>query len=133
MSIRVAQVTILVDDYDAAIAWYRERLGFRLIEDRPLAGGKRWVVVAPPGDAGARLLLARARGPRQRAGVGAQAGDRVFLFLETDDFWSAYRRMSAAGVAFRETPREEPYGTVAVFADLSGNLWDLIEPAPRKS
>lgn len=125
---RIATVTVVVDDYDAAIAWYTDKLGFRLAEDVDLGGGKRWVVVEPDGGHGARLLLARADGERQAASIGNQAGGRVFLFLETDDFDRDHQAMLARGVAFREAPRREPYGSVAVFADLSGNLWDLIEP-----
>ncbi|HEU4671186.1 MAG TPA: VOC family protein [Dyella sp.] len=124
----LAQLTLLVNDYDEAIAWYTGRLGFRLREDTPLGEGKRWVVVAPPGADGTGLLLARAATDEQRAAVGRQAGGRVFLFLRTDDFRRDYRRMLAAGVTFRETPREEPYATVAVFEDLYGNPWDLLQP-----
>jgi catechol 2,3-dioxygenase-like lactoylglutathione lyase family enzyme len=118
-----------VDDYDHAIDWYRDCLGFDLIADLPLGGdGKRWVTMAPPGD-GICLLLARAEGDLQVARVGDQAGGRVFLFLETDDFARDHAAMTAWGVAFLEAPRHEAYGTVAVFADLYGSLWDLIEPA----
>lgn len=124
----VATVALIVADYDAAAAWYVEKLGFTLAEDVDLGGGKRWVVVAPPGGQGARLLLAKAEGPEQASSIGDQAGGRVFLFLETDDFVRDYAVMLAAGVEFREAPRHEAYGTVAVFADLHGNLWDLIEP-----
>ena len=124
----LAQLTVLVDDYDEAIAWYTGRLGFVLREDTPLGDGKRWVVVAPPGSDGTGLLLARAATDDQRAAVGRQAGGRVFLFLRTDDFLRDYRRMQAAGVKFRETPREEPYATVAVFEDIYGNPWDLLQP-----
>lgn len=124
----IATIALVVSDYDEALAFYREKLGFRLIEDTPLAPGKRWVLVAPPGDAGARLLLARADGPEQDAVVGRQGGGRVMLFLETDDFARDHARMLASGVRFLEPPRHEPYGTVAVFADLYGNKWDLIEP-----
>lgn len=127
MSQSLAQLTLLVHDYDEAIAWYTRRLGFTLREDTPLGSGKRWVVVAPPGSTGTGLLLAQAATDEQRAAVGRQAGGRVFLFLHTDDFWSDYRRMLAAGVTFRETPREEPYATVAVFEDLYGNPWDLLQ------
>lgn len=124
----VATVSLLVRDYDEAIAWYRDCLGFALTEDVDLGGGKRWVVVAPAGGCGARLLLARADGEVQRARIGDQAGGRVFLFLETDDFDRDHSSMLARGVVFREAPRREAYGTVAVFEDLCGNLWDLIEP-----
>jgi catechol 2,3-dioxygenase-like lactoylglutathione lyase family enzyme len=124
---RVATVALLVRAYDEAIDWYCDRLGFRLADDVDLGGGKRWVTLEP-GQGGARLLLAQAEGALQAARVGDQAGGRVFLFLETDDFDRDYAAMAAKGVAFREEPRREAYGTVAVFADLYGNLWDLIEP-----
>jgi catechol 2,3-dioxygenase-like lactoylglutathione lyase family enzyme len=124
---RVATVSVLVADYDEAIAWYRDRLGFRLVEDVAMGDGKRWVVVSP-GEGGARLLLARAADERQAARIGDQTGGRVFLFLETDDFHRDHARMLAAGIRFREPPRAEPYGTVAVFEDLCGNLWDLLQP-----
>ncbi len=122
-------VTLLVHDYDAARDWYCHRLGFAVVEDAGLPGGKRWLVLAPPGGAGARLLLARAATPAQAARVGDQTGGRVFLFLHTDDFARDFALWSARGVVFREPPRRESYGTVAVFADLYGTLWDLIEPA----
>jgi len=123
----LALVTFVVRDYDEAIDFFVRALGWRLVEDRPLGGEKRWVVVRPDG-AGAGLLLARAVGPEQAAAIGAQAGGRVAFFLETADFAAAHARMTAAGVAFLEAPRDEPYGRVAVFADLYGNRWDLIEP-----
>ena len=128
MSLSIATVALVVADYDAAIRFFCDRLGFALVEDTPLGDGKRWVVVAPPGSDGTGLLLARAATDDQRAAVGCQAGGRVFLFLRTDDFLRDYRRMQAAGVRFRETPREEPYATVAVFEDLYGNPWDLLQP-----
>lgn len=127
--LRIAQVALLVHDYDEAIRFYVDAVGFRLVADDSEGSGKRWVVVAPPGTGGASLLLARADSEIQRAGVGDQAGGRVFLFLETEDFASDHRRMQAAGVRFLEAPRHEPYGTVAVFEDLYGNKWDLIQPA----
>lgn len=117
----------MVHDYDEAIAFYTHQLGFTLVEDTDLGAGKRWVVVAPPGAEETRLLLARADSPEQAASVGQQAGGRVFLFLQTDDFWRDHRAMQAAGVRFLETPRVEAYGTVAVFEDLYGNKWDLLE------
>ncbi len=129
MNSRIALVTVVVPDYDQAIAWYRDLLGFEMVADRPLEEGKRWVVVRPPGSAGAALLLARAATAAQRARVGDQTGGRVFLFLETDDFVADHARYAAAGVRFVEEPREEAYGTVAVFEDPFGNRWDLIEPA----
>jgi catechol 2,3-dioxygenase-like lactoylglutathione lyase family enzyme len=124
---KLASVALLVTDYDEAIGFYCGRLGFRLVEDTPLGGGKRWVLVAPAGG-GAQLLLARADGPGQQAAVGRQAGGRVGFFLETDDFARDHAAFTAAGVKFCEAPREESYGTVAVFEDLHGNRWDLIEP-----
>ena len=128
MSPRLAQVSLLVRDYDEAIAFFTRILGFVLREDTPLAGGKRWVVVAPPSDgAGATLLLARAATPEQQARVGDQAGGRVFLFLHTDDFARDHAAFTAAGVRFVEGPRDEPYGRVAVFLDLYGNRWDLVQ------
>ena len=120
-------VTLLVRDYDEALAFYVGKLGFDLVEDRPLEGEKRWVVVAPPGSREAGLLLARAATPAQAARVGDQAGGRVFLFLETDDFRRDHDALRAKGVVFREAPREEAYGTVAVFEDLYGNAWDLLQ------
>ncbi|GAB3636022.1 VOC family protein [Hymenobacter arcticus] len=125
---QIAHVTVLVTDYDEAIAFYTEKMGFRLLADTPLGDGKRWVLVAPGGAAGPALLLAQAAGPAQQSQVGNQTGGRVFLFLTTDDFWTDYQRLSANGVAFQETPREEAYATVVVFADLYGNLWDLLQP-----
>jgi uncharacterized glyoxalase superfamily protein PhnB len=115
-----------VADYDEAVAWYTQMLGFSLTEDITLGDGKRWVVVSALG--GARLPLAAAADGEQRSRIGNQTGGRVFLFLETDDFQRDYHEMKEHGVEFREEPRYEPYGTVAVFADLYGNLWDLIEP-----
>lgn len=127
----IATVTLVVADYDAAIRFYRDLLGFTLHQDTPLGGGKRWVVVGPPGERGARLLLARAEGEAQRGAIGRQTGGRVGFFLETDDFARDHAAFSARGVRFAEPPRHEPYGTVAVFLDLYGNRWDLIERAPR--
>ena len=126
---RVAHVALVVRDYDEAIAFYTGTLGFTLVEDtyQP-AQDKRWVLVAPPGDGGGTtLLLARASTPEQARFVGDQAGGRVFLFLQTDDFWRDYRAMTAAGVRFVRAPAEQSYGTVAVFEDLYGNRWDLVE------
>lgn len=125
----IIHVALVVRDYDEAIAFYCQKLHFRLVEDtyQP-EQDKRWVVVAPPGTSGTTLLLARAATPAQEAFIGNQSGGRVFLFLQTDDFWRDYHHMVAAGVEFVREPKEAPYGTVAVFADLYGNLWDLIEP-----
>lgn len=130
MSQHLAALTLLVRDYDEAIAWFTLRLGFRLIEDTQLGDGKRWVVMRPPGAVETGLLLARAATAEQAASIGKQAGGRVFLFLETDDFARDHQAMLTRGVVFREAPRHEPYGTVAVFEDLYGNPWDLIERKP---
>ncbi|GHF58712.1 hypothetical protein GCM10010218_45040 [Streptomyces mashuensis] len=126
---RLALTALLVRDYDEAITFYTDALGFRLVEDTPLGTGKRWVVVAPPGTQESGLLLARATGPDEEARVGDQTGGRVGWFLHTDAFDRDHARMRAAGVVFEEAPRHEPYGTVAVFRDLYGNRWDLIQPA----
>jgi catechol 2,3-dioxygenase-like lactoylglutathione lyase family enzyme len=127
---RIALVTLVVDDYDEAIRFYTGALDFRLAEDAPRPDGSRWVVVEPgtPGT-GTGLLLARATGESQAARVGDQTGGRVGFFLHTDDFARDHARMTAAGVTFLEDPRHEPYGTVAVFQDLYGNRWDLLQPA----
>ncbi|GHH47560.1 MULTISPECIES: VOC family protein [Gammaproteobacteria] len=127
MNRRLALVTLVVADYDEAIAWFTGKLGFELVQDLD-QGRKRWVVVAPPGGRGAGLLLARASDEAQRARIGDQTGGRVGFFLHTDDFWRDYRAMRGHGVEFLEEPREEPYATVAVFRDLYGNTWDLLEP-----
>ncbi len=124
---RLAHVTLLVRDYDEAIAWFTAKLGFRLVEDSPRGPGKRWVLVAPWGG-GTALLLAKAATPEQVAAVGRQGGGRVFLFLHTDDFARDQVAMQAVGVKFLEKPRHEPYGTVAVFEDCCGNKWDLLQP-----
>jgi catechol 2,3-dioxygenase-like lactoylglutathione lyase family enzyme len=126
-SLSIPLVTIVVDDYDDAIAFYVDSLGFDLVEDTPI-DGKRWVVVAPPG-AGTGVLLAAADGDAQRAHIGDQTGGRVGFFLHTTDFEESRQRMLAEGVRFLEQPRHEVYGTVAVFEDLYGNRWDLLEPA----
>lgn len=127
---RIALVTLVVRDYDEAIAFYRDALGFTLVEDTDRGDGSRWVVVRPGGGAGGTdLLLARAHGEEQSASVGAQTGGRVGFFLHTDDFARDHARMTAAGVRFLEEPRHEPYGSVAVFEDLYGNRWDLLQPA----
>lgn len=124
---RLTLTSLLVADYDPAIAFYVDTLGFELREDSALSDGKRWVVVAPRGGGGG-LLLARAVDDRQRSAIGDQSGGRVFLFLETDDFERDHRAYTQRGVRFVEPPRHEPYGIVAVFEDLYGNRWDLIEP-----
>lgn len=128
MKQHIANVALVVSDYDEAIRFYTEKLGFQLVEDTPLSETKRWVVVAPPGSSECRLLLAQASSAEQQTRVGNQTGGRVFLFLHTDDFWRDYRSMLQKGIRFVREPSEEPYGTVAVFEDLYGNLWDLIEP-----
>lgn len=125
---RIALTALVVKDYDPAIDFYVKRLGFDLVENTDLGGGKRWVVVRPPGAVESGLLLARAEGGDQAARVGDQTGGRVFLFLHTDDFQRDFDAMTRAGVSFLEAPRREAYGTVAVFEDLYGNRWDLIEP-----
>ena len=124
----VAMVALVVRDYDEAIAWYRDVLGFELREDTDRGGGKRWVRMAPPGNARFNLLLAQAATPRQEAAIGDQHGGRVGFFLHTDDFARDHARLVAAGARFEEQPRHEDYGSVAVFRDLYGNRWDLIEP-----
>jgi catechol 2,3-dioxygenase-like lactoylglutathione lyase family enzyme len=136
MELRVRQsiihIALVVRDYDEAIAFYTQKLRFTLVEDTEQPEqGKRWVVVAPPGGGGTTLLLARAATPEQEAFIGNQAGGRVFLFLRTDDFWSDYHAMRAAGITFLREPKQAEYGTVAVFADLYGNRWDLIGFAPE--
>ncbi|MEO8881931.1 MAG: VOC family protein [Devosia sp.] len=127
MPLAVATVALVVADYDDAIAFYRDKLGFAPIADTDMGGGKRWVVVAPANGRGARLLLAKADGERQRAAIGNQTGGRVGFFLETDDFARDFAAFTARGVRFLEAPRHEAYGSVAVFEDLYGNKWDLIE------
>ncbi|WP_064609567.1 VOC family protein [Photobacterium sp. J15] len=125
------QIALVVKDYDEAIDFYTNKLKFELIEDtyQP-EQDKRWVVVAPPGSDSAGILLARASKPEQEAFIGNQAGGRVFLFLRTDDFWRDYNRMKAEGIRFVREPKEQDYGIVAVFEDLYGNLWDLLELSP---
>ena len=124
---KIGYVSLLVRDYDEAIKYFTEMLLFDLVEDTPLADGRRWVLVAPPGSNETHILLARAATPEQAARIGDQAGGRVLLFLHTDDFWRDYDYMKWRGVRFRETPRREDYGTVAVFEDLYGNRWDLLQ------
>jgi catechol 2,3-dioxygenase-like lactoylglutathione lyase family enzyme len=124
---KIGYVSLLVRDYDEAIKYFTEMLLFDLVEDTPLADGRRWVLVAPPGSNETRILLAKAATPEQAARIGDQAGGRVLLFLHTDDFWRDYDDMKWRGVRFRETPRREDYGTVAVFEDLYGNRWDLLQ------
>ncbi len=135
----IVHVALVVKDYDEAIAFYTQKLNFELIEDtyQPKQD-KRWVVVAPPGSTGATVLLARASKPEQEPFIGNQTGGRVFLFLNTDDFWRDYHAMTAKGIKFVREPRQEEYGLVAVFEDLYGNRWDLLElnqhhPASKRS
>jgi len=123
----IDKIALLVRDYDEAVVYFTERLRFELLEDSDLGNGKRWVVVSPPGGTGAALLLAKAATPDQLKCVGNQTGGRVFLFLHTDEFWRDYLAMKERGISFVEEPRHEPYGTVVVFRDLYGNLWDLVE------
>jgi catechol 2,3-dioxygenase-like lactoylglutathione lyase family enzyme len=123
----IGHVTFLVRDYDEAIAYFTGALGFDLVEDTAQSEVKRWVLVRPPGSGGTCLLLAKASTPEQKARVGDQTGGRVAFFLHTDDFWRDYRAMQARGVRFEEEPREEAYGIVAVFQDLYGNRWDLLQ------
>lgn len=128
----IIHVALVVRDYDEAIEFYCHKLHFKLVEDtyQP-EQDKRWVLVAPPGTNGSNLLLAKASTPEQEEFIGRQTGGRVFLFLSTDDFWRDYNAMLTAGINFIRAPKNEPYGTVAVFEDLYGNLWDLIEPRNR--
>jgi catechol 2,3-dioxygenase-like lactoylglutathione lyase family enzyme len=122
-------VSLVVRDYDEALDFFVGKLGFIVVEDSPVPEqAKRWVVITPPGAAESRLLLARAATPVQEACIGAQTGGRVFLFLYTDNFWRDYERYKTRGIVFVREPKNEPYGTVAVFKDLYGNLWDLLEP-----
>jgi catechol 2,3-dioxygenase-like lactoylglutathione lyase family enzyme len=123
----LGHVAFVVRDYDEALRFFTESLDFQVIEDTPQGQGKRWVLVRPPNSSGTSLLLAQASTPQQASRIGNQTGGRVFLFLHTDDFWRDYRRMAERGIKFRREPRDEPYGTVAVFEDLYGNLWDLLE------
>ena len=124
----LAHIAIVVNDYDEAIEFYTKKLHFILIEDTKLSETKRWVIVSPTGSAGTNLLLARAANEEQKSRIGNQTGGRVFLFLYTDDFWRDYQNMQQQGISFVREPVVETYGTVAVFKDLYGNLWDLIEP-----
>ncbi len=125
-------VSLVVRDYDEALDFFVGKLGFLLVEDLPVPEqAKRWVVITPPGATESRLLLARAATSLQESYIGAQTGGRVFLFLYTDNFWRDYERYKTQGIAFVRDPKNEPYGTVAVFEDLYGNLWDLLEPRPH--
>ncbi|WP_417813539.1 VOC family protein [Thalassospira alkalitolerans] len=128
----IGLVTLVVTDYDDAIDFYVNKVGFDLIEDSDMGDGKRWVVISPKGTVETRLLLAKASGETQTSAIGNQTGGRVGFFLNTDDFARDHRRMKTAGVVFLEEPRYEPYGIVAVFADLYGNKWDLLELKPLR-
>lgn len=127
----IGYVALVVRDYDEAISYFTEKLGFVVVEDSPSidrnGAAKRWVLIAPPGSSGTKLLLAKAATPEEASRVGDQTGGRVFLFLHTDDFWRDYKLMNEGGVKFVREPREEAYGTVAVFQDLYGNKWDLLQ------
>lgn len=123
----ISQITLVVRDYDEAIEFYTQKLQFELVEDTPLTESKRWVLVRPQNSNGFCLLLAKAVNEEQKKSVGNQSGGRVFLFLKTDDFWRDFHQMKSVGIEFVREPSEEVYGTVAVFKDLYGNLWDLIE------
>ena len=127
MTQHLGSISLLVRDYDEAKAWYAGALGFDVVEDTPQGEGRRWLLLAPPGARETRLLLARAATPEQAARIGDQAGGRVFLFLNTDDFERDYATLRSRGVRFLEAPRHEAYGTVAVFEDLYGNRWDLLQ------
>jgi len=128
MKQQIAHIALVVRDYDEAIRFYTEKLNFRLIEDTILSETKRWVLVAPKNSEGCCLLLAKAANEEQKSRIGNQTGGRVFLFLNTDDFWRDYKNILVKGIEFVREPVKEDYGTVAVFKDLYGNLWDLIEP-----
>ncbi|QTH73078.1 VOC family protein [Pseudoalteromonas xiamenensis] len=124
---RIGSIALVVENYDDAIEFYTQKLQFAVVEDTDLGGGKRWVLISPPNSNGTNLLLAKATTSEQKATIGYQTGGRVFLFLHTNDFWRDYESMRNNGVTFHETPRVEPYGTVAVFQDLYGNKWDLLQ------
>ena len=129
MQQRIAHIALLVNDYEEALEFYTRKLYFQVVEDTRLTETKRWVLIAPPGQTGCGLLLAKAANEAQKAVVGKQAGGRVFLFLYTDDFWRDYQQMLENEVRFVQPPRQEAYGIVAVFEDLYGNLWDLLQPS----
>lgn len=132
MKQRIAHIALVVKDYDEAINFYTEKLDFKLIEDTKISEEKRWVIIAPPESGECSLLLAKAANEKQSASIGNQTGGRVFLFLFTDNFRRDYNKMTERGVRFIREPRQEEYGTVAVFEDLYGNLWDLLEPDENK-
>jgi catechol 2,3-dioxygenase-like lactoylglutathione lyase family enzyme len=133
MTQKLIHIAIVVNDYDEAIDFYTKKLGFKLIEDTPQSETKRWVIVSPNAEETCSILLAKAVDDSQKLSVGNQTGGRVFLFLQTDDFWRDYNQFLENGVQFVRKPKEESYGTVAVFEDLYGNLWDLIGPNVKKN
>jgi catechol 2,3-dioxygenase-like lactoylglutathione lyase family enzyme len=133
MSQQIAHIALVVDDYDEAISFYIQKLNFTLVEDTVLSETKRWVLVAPKDSTGCSLLLAKASDEEQSRRVGNQTGGRVFLFLHTENFWKDYKNMLKAGVSFVKNPVVEPYGTVAVFKDMYGNLWDLVGPGNQNT
>ncbi|MEZ8474777.1 VOC family protein [Vibrio cyclitrophicus] len=124
---QIGNIALVVENYDDAIEFYTKKLQFTLVEDTDLGGGKRWVQVSPPSSNGTNLLIAQASNEEQKKAIGNQTGGRVFLFLQTNDFWRDYELMKAKGVVFNEEPREEAYGTVVVFQDLYGTKWDLLQ------
>lgn len=124
---QIGNIALVVENYDDAIEFYTKKLQFTLVEDTDLGGGKRWVQVSPPNSNGTNLLIAQASNEVQKKAIGNQTGGRVFLFLQTNDFWRDYELMKAKGVVFNEEPREEAYGTVVVFQDLYGTKWDLLQ------
>jgi catechol 2,3-dioxygenase-like lactoylglutathione lyase family enzyme len=132
MEQRIAYIALVVRDYDEAIEFYTKKLKFTLVEDTVLTDTKRWVLVRPPGSDGTALLLAKAANEEQKSRIGNQTGRRVFLFLHTDDFWRDYERLKEDSIKFVREPAEEEYGIVAVFEDLYGNLWDMIQPIVNK-
>jgi len=132
MKQHIAHISLVVDDYDDAIRFYTERLNFELVEDTALTETKHWVLVRPKGDSECCILLAKAASDEQKSRIGNQTGGRVFLFLYTDDFWRDYNTYRDSGVRFVREPKQEEYGIVAVFEDLYGNLWDLLQPVPRQ-
>lgn len=129
MKQKIAQLALVVEDYDEAISFYTKKMSFTLVEDTVLTETKRWVLISPPGSSSCCLLLAKATNEEQKSRIGNQTGGRVFLFLHTDNFYRDYESMKEKGISFVRGPVKESYGTVAVFKDLYGNLWDLIEPA----
>lgn len=131
MQQKIAHIALVVEDYDEAIGFYTKKLNFNLIEDTQLDDNKRWVIISPPGAVECSILLAKAANEKQIKSIGNQSGGRVFLFLFTDDFWRDYDAMSEKDIKFVRKPKEEIYGTVAVFEDLYGNLWDLLEPSDK--